>query len=315
MVRNALNSKNRLRPSFCLLPWSHGLQAGRLRGVSAGLGFVLLVGFLALGNWSCDSDDDDCICCGPDLTAPAAPRGFYSITGDWKVTLVWLANTEPDLEGYDVWWTDNAHDPYLHYLGTVAAEPGQEWVEFVHGEVENGMTYYYAVTAFDRAGNESEKSWETDDTPRPEGGPVSMNNSLESINYAGFDLSRGERVSRADPNADFHYKYWLDTGEAFLFTGWYDSSGENVLIQDMGYTESFEEIGFGPPSDEWIWSPSGIVEAIPGHTYVLLTLVGESGYYAKIRLTSVETAVSPSYVTFDWAYQKAPWNRELKVPE
>ena len=38
-----------------------------------------------------------------DLTPPAAPRGVYSVTGDGKVTLHWLANTETDVAVYRVY--------------------------------------------------------------------------------------------------------------------------------------------------------------------------------------------------------------------
>ena len=69
------------------------------------------VGLLLFGPLGCN-DEDDCVCCGPDLHPPAAPRGLYSITGNEQVTLVWLSNTESDLEGYQVLWSDSYYGEY-----------------------------------------------------------------------------------------------------------------------------------------------------------------------------------------------------------
>ncbi|MEO0156993.1 MAG: hypothetical protein ABIL07_07755, partial [candidate division WOR-3 bacterium] len=68
-----------------------------------------------------------------------------------------------------------------------------------------------------------------------------------------------------------------------------------------GYTASFDEIGYAPDDG---WSPTGIVEAIVGHTYVIWTW---DNHFAKIRVASLK----PGYVIFDWAYQVDPGNPEL----
>ena len=48
-----------------------------------------------------------------DEHAPAAPRGLYSVTGDGRVTLHWLENTERDLDGYVVYYSlEGATGPY-----------------------------------------------------------------------------------------------------------------------------------------------------------------------------------------------------------
>lgn len=272
---------------------------------------VLLILPLALFGVACDCDDDDCVRCRVDDEPPAAPRGLFSITGDEEVTLVWLANTESDLEGYDVWWNYEYEGEY-EYLASVGHVDGVYEYEFVDNGAVNGETYYYAVTAFDEAGNESplsvEEVW---DTPRPEGTAVTLTNALDGqgIETAGFDLSAHRVVAGDDPAADFHFEYYEDGGwEHFLLlTGELGGDGLDIRIQDMGWTANFDEIGFAPPDDGW--SETGTAEAIREHTYVLLTQEDGSGYYAKIRLE----AVSPSHITFDWAFQGDPWNRQLVV--
>lgn len=77
----------------------------------------------------------------------------------------------------------------------------------------------------------------------------------------------------------------------------------NTDIQDMGWTSNLDAIDFAPPAG---WSPTGSVELIPGHAYVVWT---RDNHYAKFRVTSL----SASAVVFDWAYQTDPGNGELMV--
>jgi hypothetical protein len=276
-------------------------------------GALALPGLLVilLGLAGCD-DGDDCVCCGADREAPAAPRGLYSITGDGEVIVVWLANTESDLDGYRVYRSDEYDGTY--YLLTSASACGDcYWVELVDDEVQNGETNFYAVTAIDHAGNESDLSGEyVWDTPRPDG-DAEITNALDPDGYeeAGFDLHTARAVAADDSRADFFYTH-DEAGGGFLFAG-NEHSGVRDLteIQDLGYTADFDEISFAPenledPGDVG-WSPTGSAEPIRNHTYVLLT---SDDHYAKIRVTEV----TPRRVEFEWAFQLVPGNRQLKHP-
>ncbi len=271
------------------------------------VGLGVLAAALVLSVAGCDDDDDDCICCGPDLTAPAAPRGLYSITGDGEVTLVWLANTESDLDNYGVWWS-TAYDGEYHLLATV--EPSGEYdEEYVDAGASNGETCFYAVTALDEAGNESDLSREyVWDTPRPEG-IATLTSTHAAPATAGFDFDDGNHFGRIVAwdalDADFYYEYVPETGESFLLT----AHTEFVLVQDMGHAGAFDEIGYAPGVGEG-WSPTGVVEAIPGHIYAFRLLDDPLGMYAKVWLTSVQ----PNQVALHWAYQTQPGNQQLSVP-
>jgi len=271
---------------------------------------AILATLLVVGS-GCHCDEDDCLRCDVDLDAPAAPRGLYSITGNHQVTLVWFANTEPDVEGYDVWWNYSFEGEYS-YLGTVRHDETAYEFEFVDSGAANGETYFYAVTAFDRQGNESDLSFESvQDTPRPDGFSVVLTNADDpsTRDSAGFDLETKQVVSADDPRADFYFLSYEESGldHHLIQTGVFNGVWEHVQIQDMGWTDSFDDIGYAPSGG---WSGTGIAEAVTGHTYVLLTVDMADGYYAKIWLR----AVSSSHMTFDWAYQTDPWNRELSVP-
>ena len=83
---------------------------------------------------------------------PAVPQGVYSVTGDEAVYIFWLPVQDADLSHYKVWWSDEA-DGIYELMGT---SPNESYVDF---DVVNGVTYFYAVSAVDRAGNESELSY------------------------------------------------------------------------------------------------------------------------------------------------------------
>jgi hypothetical protein len=182
---------------------------------------------------------------------------------------------------------------------------------YVDTDVTNGVTYYYAVTAVDDNNNESDLSYETIfDTPRPE----DFNQLLYTANFdpsiSGFKLDQGlvvpwDAVSGDTPLADFFIDY--DAGLETFFINVPDVMTD---LQDMGYTEDFDEITYAPSDG---WSFVGWSEVIEGHTYVIWT---RDDHFAKIRITSADYV--DFHIVFDWAYQTAsfdPGRMELSRPQ
>lgn len=233
-------------------------------------------------------------CCyeGFDNEPPAVPRGVYSITGDEEVMLIWYANTEPDLAGYRI-YRSLTPSGYYYEIGETNFD------HFLDFGLMNGQTYYYAITAFDYDGNESDLSYEmVFDTPRPEGYNEHIFDYTEYPDYAGWDFSAYSVVAYDNPVCDFYYGYDDFNGAFYFYIGRYMGQ-----IQDFGYTESLDEITYAPESG---WSSTGIVEAIEGHTYIVWTW---DYHYAKFRVTSIDS----DYVIFDWAYQTEMHNPELVI--
>jgi uncharacterized membrane protein YgcG len=73
------------------------------------------------------------------------------------VTLAWDPNTEADLEGYGVYFKQGASGPPYDLVGYVTLEELQDPDNpaFPITDLEKGSNYYFAVTAYDAAGNES----------------------------------------------------------------------------------------------------------------------------------------------------------------
>jgi len=86
-----------------------------------------------------------------DVFPPAPPQGLSSIYSGGAVELVWTANTEADLAGYNVYRVDNQ----------TARRVNKELVRtpiFRDISAEPGKTLTYYVTAVDLSGNESKPS-------------------------------------------------------------------------------------------------------------------------------------------------------------
>lgn len=249
---------------------------------------ILLV-FVVLGLAGCD---DGTTTAPRDVTPPAAPRGLFSVTGDGQATLQWLANTESDVTGYRLYEAPCASGTSCPYdrIGSTSA------TQFVVTGLANGVTRYFAVAAVDRAGNESPLSYENVfDTPRP-AGTAALNNFVNGTAGAGWDFSAFTAKASSDPTVDIYYGYNGSVNQMFT---------PDVLtnIQDAGYASSLDAVDFAPNAG---WSPTGTVELIPGHCYVVWT---RDDRYAKFRVTGL----SSSQVSFDWGYQTALGNPELRA--
>jgi hypothetical protein len=223
-----------------------------------------------------------------DTTPPSPPQGILATAMDNAVQLEWLENPEPDVDGYKVWISDRYDGRYVMVGST-------HNLKFVDNGAKNGVRAYYAVTAFDFEGNESDLSKDVVyATPRPEGYGTKLSNYRSDSTTAGYDFST---YSVGKYNDDFTDVYFEAYGGRFYLNVWKDTD-----IQDMGYTNSIYDIAVAPSAG---WTPSKSVEAIPGHTYVIWTW---DDHYAKVRVREISTV----RLTFDWAYQVAKSNPELK---
>jgi hypothetical protein len=225
---------------------------------------------------------------------PFRVDGVRSVTGDGEVTVSWRANQEPDIDHYNV-YRNFAPTGTFTLIGSTSA------TSFVDHDVVNGTTYYYAVAAVDHAGQESpELSYENVfDTPRPEGFNVTLTNADVTDATSGWDFSAEVRRPSTDSATDFYYA--ASGGHYLIYTP------SDTRIQDAGLV-NLVDVDFGPPADKG-WSADGVVEAIPGHSYIVLT---RDNHYAKFEVN----ARGSSDLNMDWAYQIDPGNPELvrKLP-
>lgn len=101
-----------------------------------------------------ESEDSDVVeIQAEDVFAPAAPSGLISIATENTISLTWDDNTEADLAGYRVWRRMEGESEFK----LLTPQPIQGNA-FSDTTVEKNKEYDYAVTALDKAGNESSRS-------------------------------------------------------------------------------------------------------------------------------------------------------------
>jgi hypothetical protein len=245
------------------------------------------LGLVASG---CGDFNNDPVVVVTDETPPAPPVGLYSITGDGQVQLIWNASYEPDLAGYRVYWSPAPDGPYA--LMATTSVP-----RYNDRDVDNGVTYFYAVTAFDDHGNESELSREiVHDTPRPEGqNLVLFDAGGASWELSGYDFDHYVRRPWSSIDTDMYFA--VVNGRPSMV-----AADPATDLQDAGYHE-LADLDWAPPSG---WTGEDRVTLIPGHSYYVWT---RDDHYAKFRVT----ALDPTRVVVDWAFQIDPSNPELRA--
>lgn len=223
-----------------------------------------------------------------DYSAPAPPTGLTVLNGDQRVDLAWNYNRENDVDGYNVYAASSFNGKYQK-IGTTSKN------YFVDEGIKNGKTYYYAVTAFDYDGNESELSTAyARATPRPEGFDKIIMDYRQFPSSAGFAFKTVEIL----PYTDTYTDVFLDIDQGVPYLCVY----EKASIKDMGQTRDIYDIPEPPTSG---WASTDDAKAIVNHTYVILT---EDGNYAKLRVSKITS----QSITFDWSYQTIAGNPDLK---
>jgi len=249
--------------------------------------FLFLAGALVvLALAGCDTNDP--VAVSRDTTPPVKPQALYSVTGDGTVTLYWVKNTDEDLAGYRVYIAPAYNGPY-NPLNTTSN------TTYTVNGLTNGVTQYFAVAAYDVAGNESDLSVENVyDTPRPAGTNVNLVPlAQEPTGTSGFDFAAHAARLSSDPATDVYFAV----------------EGNTRLMIAKDATTDIQDAGFHPLDDlDWApdegWSPTGTAELVVGHSYYVWT---RTNHYAKF----IVTALSDTQVRFDWAYQVDAGNPQL----
>lgn len=223
-----------------------------------------------------------------DNQPPSAPTGVQVINGDNTVEISWNKNPESDVAGYNVYYALSYNGKYT-LIGTTTNN------YYDDNGATNGITDYYAVTAYDYNGNESQLSADNvSATPRPQGLNEEVFDYRNYPSTGGFSFTTYSDVAYNDTTADFYFENYNGT---FYIDVWSDTD-----IEDMGPTNSIYDISYAPTSG---WSTTKDAQAIVGHTYVIWTW---DNHYAKIRVSSLTN----ERMVFDWAFQTVAKNTQLK---
>jgi hypothetical protein len=282
----------------------------RFRGMRVAIGvdmkmnrIMAMISIMMLIMISCGEKEKIVEVAVPVNCVPSTPRGVYAINFNGTVQICWVANYETDLAGYSVYRSSNGEQ--FDFLGNVIADnPSATEYCYEDLETDNGIQYYYAVSAYDNGGLESEIIIEevVSGTPRPEGLQLSLYDAADLPYQSGFDFYPGL--------SNTVQLYTLETTDLFFGV----VGGVSMLIarrigveiQDYGYASNIDAVNYAPSAG---WSASRTAEAIAKHMYILRLLEDDGYHYAKVYVTAVAGSV-----TLDWAFQTDPGNPDLAPP-
>ncbi len=97
----------------------------------------------------------------PDVSAPEPPRSLKGIAGDRLISLAWDKSPEKDVIGYNVYYSKTPGQGYVR-----TNEKPETNKTSLEVRLRNDETYYFAITAVNAAGKESEFGGEIALTPR-----------------------------------------------------------------------------------------------------------------------------------------------------
>jgi fibronectin type 3 domain-containing protein len=105
--------------------------------------------------WKESTDSEEVSATPRDMTPPARPTGLTVVPGVGRAFLTWNENKEQDLAGYHIYRSTKKGRDFKRLTNKVIAR-----TTYSDETAQQGMEYYYMITAVDRAGNESKGSEE-----------------------------------------------------------------------------------------------------------------------------------------------------------
>ena len=173
-----------------------------------------------------------------DALPPAAPTGLATTAGNEQVDLSWNANSESDLDGYNVYRsTSSFSDPADATKVNSSVVTG---TSFTDTGLSNGTTYHYRLTAVDDGGNESTLSGEATATPTD-----------PAITYyvdgaSGSDANDGQSWNQAFATLQQALSVATDNDEIWIAEGTYtptSGSDRSVSFTVTGAQDGLEIYG------------------------------------------------------------------------
>lgn len=158
--------------------------------------------------------------CFYDTIAPAAPSIIGVVGGYANAEVTWHLNTEADIAGYKLYFDTETELP-LEGIHTVYGDPspiitGIDTTKITYG-LFNDSTYYFAVSAFDVSGNESELS-------------TFVSTTLQSNSIAVKVFLEGSFNGIDEMRTDLNDFGILPLSQPFNLEPWYYSGSESVAF-------------------------------------------------------------------------------------
>lgn len=237
-----------------------------------------------------------------------APAGLGSISLNSAVQLFWDDNAvnTASFDHYRVY--SSSYDESRGLCESDWSLEGQTVSDgFLAGNLTNGVSRCYAVSAVTFDGHESEWSASKLDTPRYDARNAFVYSRQARPDSGGFlfldEVSKKIGSVAATSRADLDFTIERHDDGSLWFAP--ARSGVTMALYSTSPVTDLTSIDKAPSSGMAAVS----IEAVPGFAYVFRVQKGDGIHFAAARVAFVTDA----YVVFDWAYQSAIGNPELSV--
>jgi hypothetical protein len=239
-----------------------------------------------------------------------APLGLTSISLNGAIQLFWQSNA--------VNANRDAFDHYRVYSTSYDATRGvctANWsIEgstvadaFYAGNLTNGSSRCFAVSAVTRDGHESTWSENRLDTPRFDSRNTLVYNTTARRDSAGFlffdDVAKKPGVVASANRADLDVMIERQSDGSLWFVP--ARTGATMMLYSTKPVTDLTAIDRAPASGY----ANTRVEVVPGYAYVFRVTKTDGTHFAAARVAFV----AQDYVVFDWSYQSGPGNSELNL--
>jgi hypothetical protein len=239
-----------------------------------------------------------------------APLGLTSISLNGAIQLSWQSNAvnanRDAFDHYRVYST-----PYDATRGVCTASWAIEGSTvadaFFSGNLTNGVSRCFAVSAVTRDGHESAWSENRLDTPRLDARNTLVYSAAARADSAGFlfydDILKKPGVVAMGSRADVDFTVERQADGSLWFAP--ARPGSTMSLYSAKPVGDLTSIDRAPSSGY----SSSRVEAVPGYAYVFRVTKADGTHFAAARVAFV----TKDYVVFDWSYQGGPGNSELNL--
>ena len=237
-----------------------------------------------------------------------APQGLASISLNGAVQLAWSSNS-----------VDASHGTFDHYRVYSTAYDGtrgvctSDWVvegstvsdAFLSGNLTNGISRCFAISAITRDGHESDWSGSRLDTPRYDARNAFVYATASRPDSSGFlffdEPAKRVGVVAATSRTDLDVTVERHSDGSLWFAP--ARTGVTMMLYSTKPVADLTSIDRAPATG----FANVTIEALAGYAYVFRVQKADGVHFAAIRVAFV----TKDYVVFDWAYQSAPGNAEL----
>jgi hypothetical protein len=237
-----------------------------------------------------------------------APAGLVSTSLNAAIHLRWNSNAVEASHG--------TFDYYRVYSSSYDASRGvcnSDWsVEgstvsdgFLAGNLTNGVSRCFAVSAVSRDGHESKWSDSRVDTPRIDARNAFVYATAAKKDSAAFgffdDATKKFGLVGASSRTDLDFTVERHADGSLWFAP--ARTGVTMMLYSNTPVVELTSIDRAPASGF-----AGVtIEALPGYAYIFRVVKADGVHFAAIRVAFVTS----DYIVFDWSYQAASGNAEL----